>query len=57
MATFMVAEERGTYSGHRHPHNGSCAGDFGTQSELPAWRPEVERAVRVTVHRSEAGHR
>lgn len=57
MSTFIVEEERGTYSGHLHPHNGYYAGDFGARADVPSRRPAFERVVRLTAHRSGAGRR
>jgi hypothetical protein len=44
MATALVIEEeRGTCTGHVHPHNGYFAGDFGRQPAMSSTPADVRR--------------
>lgn len=48
-AALVIEEERGTYTGHYHAHNGYYAGDFsGRQDpEPPATRSHTRPSLRV----------
>ena len=46
----LLEEERGTYTGHVHPHNGYYAGDFNLDpvhdTETPLWGNAESRPLR-----------
>jgi hypothetical protein len=54
MATaLLIEEERGTYTGHYHAHNGYYAGDFSRRQEpeSPATRSHTRPSLRVADRR------
>jgi hypothetical protein len=42
--SLIIEEERGTYRGHAHPHNGYYAGDFSTAVSSPS-APAMVRSL------------
>jgi hypothetical protein len=44
--SLIIEEERGTFRGHAHPHNGYYAGDFS----IAVSAPSAPAAVRTPAH-------
>jgi hypothetical protein len=52
--TLVIEEEHGTFSGHRHPHNGYFAGDFSKSTTAPSSRGMDRRLADGRIEASTA---
>jgi hypothetical protein len=50
--TILSEDESGAFAGHRHPHNGYYAGDFGPRNECSSARSTKTRST--SAHRTVA---